>query len=571
MPLNFVHSAFLSDFVTKPFFPMRITALAISFTFFFSSIFSQKIKKADKLTLSDLETHIRFLADDKLEGRRAGTRGEELAAQYISEAFQKEGLSMIEDRSWLQPFDIDDGRQVDSNALFAIDKNELVRNVDYFPLAFSASGKASGQVAIALQEAGIPWFVDLKEILEDNHGNPHFDMEQALHDKVGECRKAGANAVIFYNSTKYEDGLSFNKRDKSAYGDIPVLYMTSEGRAKYLKDESATMDVRVSIHISQKMRIGHNVIGYIDNGAAQTIVIGAHYDHLGYGEDSNSLYHGGDRQIHHGADDNASGTAALIELGRLLKEYRLKDNNYLFIAFSGEELGLFGSRYLIEHPPLDLKKVNFMINMDMVGRLNDSSHALTIGGYGTSPVWGELFNDNKNSEQKYFKLVYDSSGSGPSDHTSFYKMDIPVLFFFTGLHKDYHRPSDVADKINYLGELHIVKYIYQLLQDLDRRGKLAFTRTREYQTGTSTRFSVTLGIMPDYSFSGSGVRVDGISDGRPAQKAGLLTGDIILQLGEYPVSSLESYMQALSKFKKGDSTSVRYKRGNNIAEAPVQF
>jgi C-terminal processing protease CtpA/Prc len=196
---------------------------------------------------------------------------------------------------------------------------------------------------------------------------------------------------------------------------------------------------------------------------------------------------------------------------------------------------------------------------------------LTIGGYGTSPVWGELFNDNKNSEQKYFKLVYDSSGSGPSDHTSFYKMDIPVLFFFTGLHKDYHRPSDVADKINYLGELHIVKYIYQLLQDLDRRGKLAFTRTREYQTGTSTRFSVTLGIMPDYSFSGSGVRVDGISDGRPAQKAGLLTGDIILQLGEYPVSSLESYMQALSKFKKGDSTSVRYKRGNNIAEAPVQF
>jgi aminopeptidase YwaD len=555
----------------KCFFHMRITALAIIIALFFTSAFSQKIKKADKQTLSDLETHIRFLADDKLEGRRAGTKGEQMAAQYISEAFQKEGLSMGEDHSWLQPFDIDEGRQVDSNTRFTIDKNVLIPKVEYFPMAFSASGKASGQVAIALQESGIPWFVDLKEILEDNHGNPHFNLEQALHDKVGECRKGGANAVIFYNTSKYEDGLSFNKRDKSGSEDIPVLYMTSEGKSKYLKDESATMEVRVSVYISEKKRIGHNVIGYIDNGATQTIVIGAHYDHLGYGEDSNSLYRGADRQIHHGADDNASGTAALIELGRLLKEFRLKENNYLFIAFSGEELGLFGSKYLIDHPPVDLKKVNFMINMDMVGRLNDSSHALTIGGYGTSPVWGELFNDNKNSEQKYFKLIYDSSGTGPSDHTSFYKMDIPVLFFFTGLHKDYHRPSDVADKINYQGELHIVKYIYQILQDLDKKGKLAFTKTRENQIGTSTRFSVTLGIMPDYGFSGTGVRVDGISDGRPAQKAGLLTGDIILQLGEYPVSSLESYMQALSKFKKGDSTSVRYKRGNNISEAPVQF
>ena len=207
--------------------------------------------------------------------------------------------------------------------------------------------------------------------------------------------------------------------------------------------------------------------------------------------------------------------------------------------------------------------------MDMVGRLNDSSRSLTIGGYGSSPEWGELF--TKNDDKKYFTLKYDSSGTGPSDYTSFYRKDIPVLFFFTGLHKDYHRPTDESDKINYLGELQIVKYIYSLIEELNDKGKLAFTKTRETQTTTSARFSVTLGIMPDYTFSGSGVRVDGVSDGKPAQKAGLQIGDVIIQLGDYPVSSLENYMQALSKFKKGDATKVKYKRGNDDAETDVRF
>jgi len=337
-----------------------------------------------------------------------------------------------------------------------------------------------------------------------------------------------------------------------------------------MKDESASMDVKINVSISEKMRTGNNVIGYINNGAEKTIILGAHYDHLGYGEDGNSMYRGADKQIHNGADDNASGTAALIELAKLLKQSKIKNNNYLFIAFSGEELGLFGSKYFVEHPAIDLKKVNYMINMDMVGRLNDSSKSLIIGGYGTSPEWGELFNIN-NSEKKFFNLSYDSSGTGPSDHTSFYRKDIPVLFFFTGLHKDYHRPTDDFEKINYTGELHIVKYIYQLVEDLNNKSKLAFTKTRETQTSTSARFSVTLGIMPDYTFSGSGVRVDGVSDGRPAQKAGLQTGDVIIQLGDYNVSSLENYMQALSKFKKGDATRVKYKRGNDVTEVNVRF
>jgi hypothetical protein len=548
----------------------RSLAVAFSLLLFTSSAFTQKLKKADKLILANLETHIRFLADDKLEGRRAGTNGEKLASNYISTEFQNAGLEMIENKSWLQPFDIDDGKQIDNTTNFTVSNNELELNKDYFPLAFSATKKVSGSLAIALQESGVPWFVDIKELLEENKDNPHFDLDEALHTKTKECKKNGATALVFFNSSKIADNISFNKKDKSETESIPVLYITIDAKKKYFKDESASLDVKINIGISEKKRTGNNVIGFINNGADKTIILGAHYDHLGYGEDGNSLYRGTDKQIHNGADDNASGTAALIELTKLLKQSKFKNNNYLFIAFSGEELGLFGSKYFVEHPAIDLKKVNYMINMDMVGRLNDSSHVLTIGGYGTSPEWGELFNIN-NSEKKYFKFNYDSSGTGPSDHTSFYRKDIPVLFFFTGLHKDYHRPSDDYDKINYIGELHIVKYVYQLVENLNDKGKLAFTKTRETQTTTSARFSVTLGIMPDYTFSGAGVRVDGVSDGRPAQKAGLQTGDVIIQLGDYNVSSLENYMQALSKFKKGDATKVKYKRGNDVSEAAVQF
>jgi C-terminal processing protease CtpA/Prc len=167
---------------------------------------------------------------------------------------------------------------------------------------------------------------------------------------------------------------------------------------------------------------------------------------------------------------------------------------------------------------------------------------------------------------------FDSSGIGPSDHTSFYLKNIPVLFYFTGLHSDYHRPSDDWGKLNYAGEAQIVKHIRSVIQTVDgTKQKLAFTKTREPQMGTSARFSVTLGIMPDYTFSGSGVRVDAVLEARPAQKAGLQENDVITALGNYPVSSMESYMQALSRFKKGDSTEVHFNRGAEKLTRPVTF
>ena len=547
----------------------RILIISFICCSFLPAALSQKIKKKDKITLANLETEIRYLADDKLEGRRAGTNGEKLASDFIISEFEKTNLlPRGENNTWLQPFEIDDGKQI-NNAHFIVDNKELQLDNEFFPLAFSASKTVEGIPAIALQEGGVPWFIDLKEPLEANKNNPHFDLDDALHTKVKECEKKGATAIIFYNTSKIVDDIHFNKRDKSPVANVPVLYVTRDAKRKYLKDESASINVKIIVDIVEKTRTGHNVIGYLDNGAAGTVILGAHYDHLGYGEDGNSLYRGTDKQIHNGADDNASGTAAVIELARLLKQSKSKKNNYLFIAFSGEELGLFGSKYFTEHPTINLGNVNCMINMDMIGRLNDSSHALTIGGYGTSPEWPLLVNEN--DEKKYFNIKYDSSGTGPSDYTSFYRKDIPVLFFFTGLHSDYHRPTDDYDKINYKGELEVVKFIQDLVEDLNDKGKLAFTKTRETQTGTSARFNVTLGIMPDYTYNGTGVRIDGVSDGRPAQKAGLKPGDIIVKLGDYNISSLETYMQALSKFKKGDKTVVGYKRGNDNAEAEVQF
>lgn len=544
--------------------------LVIVLLFVSLSTVGQRLKKADKAVVTSLQQHISYLADDKLEGRRAGTNGEKLAREYISRQFQSIGLEPKGEQSWYQPFEIYEGKQVNDATFLYINDNELKLNEEYFPFVYCPSTSLTAAVSLALKETGVPWFADLKELQEEHADNPHFDLNDAVKTIAGKAAEKGATALFVYNSSATADQLQFNGRDATQPLRIPVIYLTQKAKQKYLSDESATLDIRLKTDIGDKKRTGNNVIGFINNGAPNTIVFGAHYDHLGYGEDGNSMLRSGEKQIHNGADDNASGTAALIELARQMKQSKDKKNNYLFIAFSGEELGLYGSKYFTEHPTISLSSVNYMINMDMVGRLSDSSKTLTVGGYGTSPAWGSLFQDAL-KKQKNFTVKFDSSGTGPSDHTSFYRKDIPVLFFFTGLHTDYHKPTDDGDKINYTGELHIIRFIEDLVKASSKEGKLAFQKTRETSTMSTARFSVTLGIMPDYTFSGGGVRVDGVSDGRPAQKAGIQTGDIIVQLGEYSTDSMETYMQALSKFKKGDLTKVKYKRGNELLEGDVQF
>ncbi len=529
-------------------------------------ISAQKLKKADKLILSDLKSSVSFLADDKLEGRRTGTAGEKLAYTYIADQFKNEGLIPKGDNNtYLQQFEINEGKQISKSTFFIVNGNDLTLEQDFFPLIFSANSSLEATPTIAFQEKSMPWFLDLKDILEKNKNNPHFDLVNIIQEKAADVASKGGTAFILTNTSSITDDLKFEGKQKLVTSSIPVIYITKQAKEKYFKDEATPLDLKIKISIEDKKRTGHNVVGYIDEGAQNTIIIGAHFDHLGYGEDHNSLWTGAPA-IHHGADDNASGTAAVIELGKMIRTSHLKGNNFLLIAFSGEELGLFGSKYFTEHPTIDLSKVDYMINMDMVGRLNDSTHALTIGGYGTSDTWGNLLT----TKEKAFNIKFDSSGIGPSDHTSFYLKNIPVLFFFTGSHKDYHKPSDVIDKINFVGELQIVKYIYHLLGLTDKTPKLAFTKTREPQMG-SARFTVSLGIMPDYTFSGTGVRADGIISNKIAEKVGIKAGDVITQLGDYKFSDVNSYMQVLSKFKKGDATKVKVLRGKEEIVFDIVF
>lgn len=528
---------------------------------------AQKLGKADKQILYNLQQHISYLANDKLEGRRTGTEGEKLAMEYIRNAFEKNGLQPKGTEGYYQPFEVNEGRQVLPSSLLMINGELLQLHKDYFPMPWSPDASDEHVVSPALSESGQPWFWDLQDVLAENSQNPHFNVSEAIQQKAKDAAAKGATVLYVYNKGNREDGLKYDPRDRSPLSSIPVVYLQKAVMHRLMQDLTLPVEIKLRLQQGEKIRKGYNVVGFIDNGAPATVVLGAHFDHLGWGEDQNSR-HSGEPAIHNGADDNASGTAALIELSRLLKKNGPNNHNYLFIAFSGEELGLYGSRHFTENPTIDLTQVNYMINMDMVGRLNDSSKTITIGGFGTSPVWQKvLFADKKLP----FTIKTDSSGTGPSDHTSFYRKNIPVLFFFTGLHSDYHKPSDDFDKINYTGTTYIVQYIRRLIDRTNNYGKLAFLKTREQQTTTTARFSVSMGIMPDYTYSGAGVKVDGVSEGKPAQKAGILAGDVVIKLGDFNITSVESYMQALSKFKKGDSTRVKVKRGTQELEMEITF
>ncbi len=322
------------------------------------------------------------------------------------------------------------------------------------------------------------------------------------------------------------------------------------------------------IHGTGTEGTAHNVVAFLDNKADKTIVIGAHFDHLGIGENGSSLDANPQGKIHNGADDNASGVAGVLELARYFKNNKVKESsNFLFICFSGEELGLFGSKYYTEKPTLDLKNVNYMINMDMIGRLNPTTKNISVSGSGTSPVWETLLKNTNTT----LSIKTDSAGVGPSDHASFYLKNIPVLHFFTGSHSDYHKPSDDWDKINYIGEKEVLELIIEVVEKLDDQPKLAFLPTKNKSMGAARSFKVTMGIMPSYTSDVVGLQVDGVTDGRPAQKAGIAAGDVITQIGDYPIKDVQTYMETLSKFEKGQQVPVKIKRNNEEKTLQLTF
>ena len=272
--------------------------------------------------------------------------------------------------------------------------------------------------------------------------------------------------------------------------------------------------------------------------------------------------------IHNGADDNASGVSSVLELARLFSKNKKKENaNYIFAFFSGEEDGLMGSKQLAEDLSKENRNITAMINMDMVGRLN-ADKALTVGGIGTSPKFGEMI---KKYKPAGFNLAIDSSGVGPSDHTSFYLKDIPVLFLFTGTHNDYHKPSDDTEKINFEGLKNITKYAYGIATEISNTDKLPFTKTKMSQAKAVPKYKVSLGVMPSYADTKDGLHIDGVTENRPAAVAGIMQGDILTKIGKCEVKEVYSYMECLSKLNAGDEVPVTVKRNGVEKTFNVKF
>ncbi len=464
----------------KSFYPVMKKLLFFLWLFSHVNILpAQKLKKADRIIVDNLKKNISYLSADKQEERKAGIEGEQHAAGYIAASFKSIGILPGGDNgSYLQEFEIEDGKQINKRTMFIVNDREMMVGKDYFPLVFSPNASIpETAVATSLAEKGVPWFMDIDPALEEHKDDPRFNVYEFVKSEAKKAYDKGATALVIYNTGDNKDNIAFNKKDTSPAAALPVFYLTKAGRQEYLKDASATYDVRLAADIGTRILKERNVIGYINNNAPSTIIIGAHYHHTGHGEEGN-IFKQQSKQVYHGADD-ASGVAAVIELARMLKKSRARKNNYLLVAFSGAEPGWQGSKYFAEYPTVDLSAVNYMINMDMIGSMDDNEKAVTVAGTHTSPEWNEIIYARKNIP---FTIKVDSAGAKPGDYLSFYQKKIPALFFSTGYHSDDHKPGDDAGKINYTGELYIIKYIGNLIEDLNKRGKIAFTPAEKIST-----------------------------------------------------------------------------------------
>ncbi len=530
----------------------------------------------------DIRKNVYYLSSDKLEGRAPGTKGEELASNYIAKKFKKAGvLPGGENKTYFQSFEFSARPLVEPDkTYFRLINKSYELNSDFWPLGYSANGVVKGEVlyvkfgirseeqkyndyeGYSPEELNGKIFVIENSTPDGVHPHSKYLKEADLSVRIQLAESLGAAAVIFVQNYQAEE--PGTEPAKNVYASkIPVIFV--KGVANKILLDGGPQAAEIGVSIKREKVSARNVVGWIDNGAAHNIIIGAHYDHLGWGEEG-SLYRGDEKMIHNGADDNASGTAALIGLAQYLSAKGPKNNNYVFIAFSAEEKGLLGSSAFVKSDLFSPEKANYMLNMDMVGRLEEAN--LALNGVGTSSVWAKLLPEIKAGN---LNLKTSESGIGPSDHTSFYLKDIPVLHFFTGTHADYHKPSDDAELINYRGIQQIGDFIVELIHKTDQLGRIDFQKTKDAAQGKAPKYSVTLGIVPDYMYDGPGVKVDGVSEGKPASVAGIQTGDIVVGLGDVNIDNMQGYMKALGQFKKGNKVQARIIREGKEMELTVAF
>ena len=577
---------------------------------------SHRLRAFPDVTARQLQVHLKYLSSDELVGRLSGTPEAEKAAEYISREFRSYGLRPGgEPGSYLEPFTFVSGVHLgngnrlevhygeagttgttDPKAAFQ-SRRKLQLASEFMPTAFSQNGSFQGDgtfvgYGISAPELGYDDYqaVDVKEkfVFVLRHGpdgddvHSKFGKYHALRYKALTAREKGAKGIVYiddgedfskstlsrlhYDNSFADSGLAaFAVSRQAARAIFLVVGMDLDTLQKQINADKKAHSVAIpsvemdfQCDLTKEMQSTANVAGYLEGSdpvlKQELIVVGAHYDHLGMGENGSLASRPG-REIHNGADDNASGTAGLLELARVFSLHAgaLK-RSLLFIAFSGEEEGLLGSRYYVNHPTFPLERTVAMINMDMIGRMREKR--LIIGGAGTSPVWRDLL--TRLNQDAGFDLKFQDDGYGPSDHSSFYGKDIAVLFFFTGVHQDYHKPTDDYEKIDTPAEERLLKYVYRVIAEVGNFDvRPLFSKTKESpRPEGGSEFRVYLGTIPDYGEEVEGVKLTGVREGSPAAKAGLKGGDVIVECAGKKIKNIYDYTYVLQEHKVGEMVDI---------------
>lgn len=564
-------------------------------------------------SVAKIQQHVSYLASDALDGRRTGTAGANDAARYIAGEFARLGLrpatsgpatrrgSQVMAR-YLQSFPYVSGVELGKqNAIAGPAQQRLAVNEEWMPLGYSTNANVTGSLVfvgfgIKAAEnnyddyAGLPMSGNIAVALSGtpDGDNPHgrFIRYMDVQWKAIAARDAGAKALLViaaaenfkderlarlqYDNMAGTVGLPIAVVSQQALAKLaPELSFAELQRLASAKQQSTVKPIAgpftVTTDVVRKEVPAYNVIGVLEGSdpvaKKEVIVIGAHYDHLGRGGSGSLAQRSG--EIHHGADDNASGTAGMLELARLFTSQRPRPKRTIvFIGFGGEEEGLLGSNYYVNHPISPLTNTVAMINMDMIGRMKDGK--LVIGGVGTAKEWRDIIAKGTADANRSFSLTLNEDGYGPSDHSSFYGKQVPVLFFWTGTHIDYHKPSDTFEKINYTDEARILDLVAYIVREVDGTDKrLTYTTAKTEATPRTGGFRVYLGTIPNYAESSDGLLIDGVRDDSPAAHAGLKPGDKIVKIGTRDIKNVYDYTYALGEMKAGEEYVVEVVRGKD--------
>jgi|694.fasta_scaffold128918_1 Iap family predicted aminopeptidase len=500
--------------------------------------------KIDQSPVAKIKRDIDYLTSDRMEGRLTGSNGELHAAEYIESRFKTMNIAPYKSKyKW--EFTTKGGMKVGANAYFKIFEQSLKIGSEVIVMPYGNGNSILGFTMPKVYEPDNVWMISMKELKVNESNNP----QKVMYEYAQSCIEKGAQSIVYYNDIDvFQDIsqlnlLSFQPLSK------PVTVINNKAYQYYIKPnlKKDWIVVDAKLGFEESNATGKNVVGMIDNKAPFTVVIGAHYDYIG---NLGAEYKG--------ADDNASGVAALLALAEMVKSAGIKNYNYMFIAFSGKEQNLQGSKSFLKQNEYFTPTISCMIDIDMVGRLKPTARELYISGYGTSPKWSSMLT----MMNKGFNLKIDSSGYGYSDYTSFYNKNIPVLRFSTGYHEDYMQPSDKADKINTSGEYDIISYIYRVVTEIDRNTKPVFNKTNDILPKLENQKS-DIGIIPDFSFADNGIRIAACIPNKTASKSGMNSGDVITKIGPFTIIDFDDYIEAMRKTDQGREVTVVVKRGKN--------